>query len=142
MAGQWFSVKTLYRSTAQGLPEKPDLSYDPDLTLVEERILFIKAKNRLEAVAKAEREAKDYARKRECRNPYNQKLSTRYLGFYDIMELSDHPQDKMEIFTVTRLISRKVSDSRIAKLYVGKRRSARHILNKKFVNKEYKMEGK
>ena len=142
MAVKWFSVKTLYRTTAKGLPEKPDLSFDPDATLIEERVLLIKAHHAREALSKAERDAKDYARKRECRNPYNQKLCTSYLGFYDIMELPDNPQDKTEVFSVTRLVSRKVTDQKVARIYIGKRPGARQVIHKKFINKDYKMEGK
>ncbi|HPB67755.1 MAG TPA: DUF4288 domain-containing protein [Candidatus Omnitrophota bacterium] len=142
MPVKWFSVKTLYRITAQGLPEKPDLSFDPDATLVEERILLIKAHHAREAIAKAEREAVDYARRRGCVNPYNQKMCTTYLGFYDIIELSGILQDKTEVFFAARLVSRKVSDQKIARIYIGKRRGAQQMIYKKFVNKEYKMEGK
>ncbi|MFA5260440.1 MAG: DUF4288 domain-containing protein [Candidatus Omnitrophota bacterium] len=142
MTVKWFSVKTLYRTTAKGLPEKPDLSFDPDSTLVEERILLIKAHNVREALSKAQREAADYARKRECVNPYNQKMCTTYLGFYDIMELPDNPQDKTEVFSVTRLISRKITDQKIARIYIGKKHGAQQMIHKKFVNKEYKMEEK
>ncbi len=116
----------------QGLPEKLDLSFDPDATLVEERILLIKAHYA--------REAMDYARRRRCVNPYNQKMCTTYLGFYDIIELSGIPQDKTEVFSAARLVSRKVSDQKVARIYIGKRRGTKQMIHKKFVNKEYKME--
>ena len=142
MAVKWFSVKTLYRTMAKGLPQKPDLSFDPDATLVEERVLLIKAHNEREALSKAEREARDYARRRECTNPYNQKLCTSYIGFYDIMELPENPQDKSEIFSVTRLVSRKITDQKAARIYIGKRPGARHVIPRKFINNAYKTEEK
>ena len=121
MAVKWFAVKTLYRSKARGRPEKPDLRYDPDATLLEERLLLIKAKNTTEAISKAERDAKDYAQKASCTNPYNQEIVTYYIGYYDIFELSVPPADKVEVFSMTRLISQRIPDKRLMHIYIGKR---------------------
>ena len=141
MAVKWFSVKTLYRLKAEGRPEKPDLTYDPDATLLEERTIFIKATSMREAAYKAEREAKDYARDRMCYNPYNQKLVTYYMGFCDVYDVEGSPVDRMEIFSASRIISRRISDAKIARIYIGKRD---HSYSKgkwrKFINREYNPE--
>jgi hypothetical protein len=140
---KWFSVKTLYRSTAAGLPEKPDLHYDPEATLMEERILFVRAKNLPEAVAKAEREAGDYAQKVSFLNPYNQKVTTRYLGFYEAFELNENPGDKVEIYSSGRLVNSRISDAKVAHVYIGKRSGQVPKGRwKKFTNREYKVEAK
>jgi len=138
MASKWFTVKTLYRSYAEGRPEKPDLAYDPDATAVEERILLIKAKSKEDAASKAEREAKDYAEKGTCHNPYNQKIVTYYTGYQDIYEIQGNLSDKREIFSTTRIISKRVADKKIAHIYMGKRKfSYGKGKRRKFINREY-----
>lgn len=140
---KWFAVKTLYRSTAFGLPEKPDLHYDPEATLLEERIVFVRAKNLAEAVAKAEREAEDYAQKVSFLNPYHQKVTTRYLKFYEAHELAENPGDKVEVYSSGRLVNSRISDSKVAHVYIGKRSGhAPKGRWKKFSNRAYNVEAK
>jgi len=138
MAANWYCIKTLYRSYTEGRPEKPDLIYDPDATLAEERNLLFKAKNKREALVKAEREAKDYAEKTQYTNPYGQIVKTKYLGYHDIWEIEGNLADKQEIFCTSRVMSKKISDSKIAFIYIGKRNE--HFAKtkrKKFINREY-----
>lgn len=138
MAIKWFAVKTLYRSQTNDRPEKPDLFYDPDATLLEERILLIKAKSRAEAVHKAEREARDYARKGECENPYRQRISTDYIGYCDVFEIGGALADKTEIFLNTRLVSRRITDRKLARIYTT-RAPQQQVKTKwkKFMNRDY-----
>lgn len=142
MASKWFAVKTFYRSDTRDRPVRPDKYYDPDVTVLEERVILIKAKSRQEAAIKAEKEAMDYARFAVCRNPYEQKIETRYLGYYDIFELEKSPDDKTEIFVTTRLISRKVNNGKIAHVY-GAPKEGRFDKSrrKKFLNQEYRPKG-
>ena len=141
MASKWFCVKTLYRSYTEGRPVKPDRLYDPDATLIEERLVLLKARDKREAVIKAEREARDYAQKTTYINPYEQKVLTRYTGFYDLWEVQGTLQDRQELYSMGRVISRKVSDAKAAFLYIGKRSAdpsrGRH---RKFMNKTYLIE--
>jgi len=138
MAAQWFAVKTLYRSETVERPENPDRFYDPDMTLLEERVLLIKASGRGEALSKAEREARDYAAKTHCVNPYSQTVRTVYLGDCEIYELTGTPADKTEIFTTTRLISKRVPDHKIKHIYLGRHeRAPAQSKRKKFINKNY-----
>jgi len=117
--------------------------HDPDAHLFEERILLIKAKDRREALCKAEREARDYARKGTCVNPYGQTITTQYLGFCEVYEIGRSLADKNEIFVTTRLISRKIPSAKIARIYMGKRRSPyEKNKRKKFINREYSPEEK
>ena len=81
---------------------------------------------------------RDYAQKATCDNPYHQKVTTRYLGSYDIFELKTNPQDKQEIFTFSRIISRRIGDHKIKHDYLGKRQI--HYGKgkwKKFINRAY-----
>ena len=138
MSSNWFCVKTLYRAYADGRPEKPDLIYDPDATLVEERNLLFKAKNKREAIMKAEREAKDYAEQSQYINPYGQNVRTRYLGYHDIWEIDGGLADKQEIFCMSRVMSKKVSDSKVAFMCIEKRvEKVVKTKRKKFINRDY-----
>jgi len=135
---KWFAVKTLYRSEAHNRPEKPDLGYDPDATSFEERILLIKARTRSEAVVKAEREARNFATQSGCVNPYGQHVITRYMGYCDLVELKDHPGDKVEIFNTHRIVNRRISDRKLGRLYAGKRpRNSAQGKWRKFINRDY-----
>ena len=138
MASQWFSVKTFYRSYADGRPVKPDRFCDPDATLVEERTLLIKAKNKGEAIKKAEKDAYEYAKKVDYTNPYEQKVRMEYLGIYDIFDVGPSLSDKKEIFVINRVMSKKISKHKIAHVYINKaERSQEQTKRKKFLNKEY-----
>ncbi len=141
MASKWFCVKTLYRSYTEGLPVKPDRLYDPDATLIEERIVLLKARDKREALIKAEREARDYARKTTYTNPYEQKVLTRYTGDYDLWEVRGALEDRQELYSMGRVISRRVSDAKAAFLYIGKRTApAARSKRRKFMNKDYLIE--
>jgi len=135
---KWFAVKTIYRSDTAQRPVKPDLNYDPDATSMEERTLLIKACTRREALSKAEKEARSYADKMSCVNPYQQRVTTRYTGFYDVFELPVAPGDKSEVFSVSRIISRRINDRKLARIYAGRHsRDDGRGKWKKFINHQY-----
>lgn len=137
MASKWYSIKTFYRSRAEGRPENPDRYCDTEATLVEERIVLIRAQNPKEAIKKAEKEANEYAEKISYQNPYNQKVTTRYLGFFDLFEIEGNLADKEEIFLTSRLMNRKISDKKIAHVYVNKRKiNVTQSNHKVFLNKD------
>ena len=55
---KWYGIRSLYRWAAVGRPKNPDESYVKDATLVEERIVLIKARSDEEAMRKAKKEGK------------------------------------------------------------------------------------
>jgi hypothetical protein len=59
--GPWYAVKTLYRSEGLGRPTATDSAYDPAATLVEERVVLLKARSFQDAIRAAEKEARAYA---------------------------------------------------------------------------------
>ena len=137
MASKWYSVKTFYRSKAEGRPQKPDRYCDTDATLVEERIVLIRAQSRREAIKKAEKEANEYASRINYLNPYNQNVKTRYLGFFDLFEIEGNLLDKEEIFLTSRIMSKKISDKKISHVYLNKRKANfANSSQKVFVNKD------
>ncbi len=137
MASNFYTVKTLFRSQAKGRPKLPDRFFDPDATLLEERIQLIKAKSRVEALKKAEKDAREYAKRIRYQNPYDQDVTLEYLGLNEIFEVEHALQDKTEIYSSSRIISQKTSVSKIAHTYLNKKQSLEHSKRKKFVNKAY-----
>lgn len=140
MAIKLFAIKTFYRTYAEGRPCLPDRFFDPDLTLVEERILLFKAQTKLEAIKKAEKDANDFAARIKFKNHYEQDVETKYLGFYDIFEIKDSMADKAELFVKTSLVSKNIPNSKIKHLYVSKEeRDLLQSKRKKFLNKDFSL---
>jgi uncharacterized protein DUF4288 len=110
---KWFGVRTLYRVEAFGRPVAKDKHFDSSLTLVEERVVLVRARTHAEAIRKAEREAKRYAAFVSWRNPYGQRLKQRYLGACNSFELSDPPGGGTEVYSDTFLAKKSVSDRKL-----------------------------
>ena len=137
MASQFFAVKTFFRSACEGRPERPDKYFDPEATLVEERIQLIKAKSPAEARKKAEKDAVEYARRILYKNPYNQQVTLEYMGLCEIYEIQQPLADKTEIYAASRIINRKVSKAKIGRTYLNERQSFDPSRRKKFLNKDH-----
>lgn len=137
MAAQYYAVKTFFRSICQGRPERPDKYFDPDATLVEERIQLIKAKGVAEARKKAEKDAVEYARRILYKNPYNQQVTLEYMGLCEIYEIQQPLADKIEIYAASRIVSRKVSTAKIGRTYLNERQPLDRSRRRKFLNKDH-----
>jgi hypothetical protein len=109
----WFGVKTLYRTQALGKPAARDRHFDPSLTLVEERVVLVRARNHDDAIRKAEQQARKYAAFVTWRNPYGQRLRVRYVGACRSYELFDPPRAGAEVYSDTFLVKRAVSDPKL-----------------------------
>src|SRR5689334_915831 len=125
MAWSWYCVKTLYRWRATGEPDNPDQDFDPDASLIEERIVLIKARSFDEAIEKAEKEAHKYAKQPIYENLYGQTVRTKYLECCEAFELYDPPAANIEIYSATEIVSTKVKDAEIVDRKMGKKESAR-----------------
>ena len=119
MSWKWFGVKTLTRWEAIGKPKSIDKNFDADATLIEERVVLIKARNFDEAIKKGEKEAKNDLS--EYKNFYGQKVKQRYLEVCDAFELFDEPNENgIEVFSSTEIISSKIEDSVMIESKFGK----------------------
>ena len=134
----WYGVKTLYRAAPAGRARGTDRFYSADVTLVEERVIVVRARTGDGAIRKAEVEAKRYATKSH-HNPYGQRVRTKYLGYVDAYHMFDELQEGAEVFSDTEVVSRKVSDQAIVYRQLGRQESKRlyasrrNILNIAFV---------
>ena len=118
MSWKWFGVKTVFRKEAIGKPTYVDASYEAKLTLVEERIVLIRARSFDEAISKAEAEAEKYAAGNYS-NCYGQLVTQRYLRACDAFELYDDPNNGVEVYSNTELVPKRVSDSKVIDQHLG-----------------------
>ena len=134
----WYGVKTLFRTAAVGKPTARDDAYDARVTLVEERVVLLKARGFGAAIRAAEGEARRYARRRHV-NPYGQRVVRRYLGACNAFELFEAPGVRAEVFSMTEVVPRRVSDRTVVDRRLGHtvnekadRLRRRNILNREF----------
>jgi hypothetical protein len=126
---KWFGVKTVYRTRTKGRPRHRDATYDPTATVVEERVLLFRARSFGEAIRKAEREARDYARFR-YRNAYGQTVITRYIGSCNAFwAFCDAPVAGAEVFSRVEEFPKSVRDAQI-----GNRLTAQKRVNRMFLS--------
>lgn len=118
---KWFSAKSAYSLIVKGSPKLIDANYDPNITLVEERVVLIQARNILEAKKKSLNEAIKYA-KETHENPYGQTVITKLLDYIDVYELDDDVllSDGVEIYSDTRLLGKELTLVKIKNLIFGK----------------------
>ncbi|MDX9971954.1 MAG: DUF4288 domain-containing protein [FCB group bacterium] len=109
---KWFSAKTIYRLDVEGEPLATDRNYEPNATLIEERVVLIRARNHDEAIRIAEKEADDYPGEPYL-NPYGQKVSYRPFGRTETYELFDPPANRAEVWSSTSLLPGSISDDEI-----------------------------
>ncbi len=135
MSWKWYGVKTAFRTIAGGSPTSKDADFDNDATLVEERIVLVRARTFDHAIAKGESEANKYAAGKH-RNSYGQTVRTRYLGSIDAFELFDEPAAGAEVFSTTEVISAAVSDNDVVDQYFGALETDATRRRRKFLNSE------
>src|SRR5689334_15037170 len=115
----WYGVKTLFRTAARGKPTSRGQAYDPDVSLIEERVVLFKARGFDAAMRAAEKEARSYARARHI-NVYGKEVVTRYLGACDAFELFDAPNVLVEVFSTTDVVSKRISDRSVVNARFGR----------------------
>lgn len=133
MSWSWYGVKTIFRTEARGKPQAVDSAYEPDATLIEERIVLFRARSYDEAIRKAEKEAREYASLDRI-NPYGQKVVTRYLKACDAFIIYDSLGAGAEVYSATEVIGKQVSDKEILDCKLGKEG---RVKRKKFLNREF-----
>ncbi len=136
MPASWYGVKTIYRIEATGRPKGADEAYDAEATLLEERIILVQATSIQKAIDKAERDAHEYADGFEHENPYGQQVRCRYLGEYDVFEMLTKPADRVEVYSRTELVSKKVKDKTLGDWAFGTEDEKEAPLRKKFFARE------
>jgi len=134
-AWKWFSAKTLYRVEVKGDPVALDECYDPEGTLLEERVILVRARSHEEAISKAEHEAEEYASASHF-NPYGQEVIQRVLSCVETFELYDDPANRVEVWSSTSVISSSITDEDIITHRFGPAEDNRSK-RKKYLNQEF-----
>jgi hypothetical protein len=132
----WFGVKTLFRTRAIGPPGVVDGAFDPGIVLIEERIVLFRAKGFADAITRAETEGRRYA-KAVHRNPYGQKVVTRYLESCDAFKLFDSPAAGVEVFSSTMLVPSTVRQGALVDRWFGAPERLPDKRRRKFLNREF-----
>lgn len=136
MSWKWYGVKTAYRTTAVGEPRNVDRYYDPEATLVEERVVLFRARSFDEALAKAEQEALRYVDSDRF-NRYSQRLRKRFLGRTNAFELFEAPGAGVEAFSLTEVVAQTVSDHEVRLNRMGRERRRDKWRRTKMLQKEF-----
>jgi hypothetical protein len=131
---EWFGVKTLYRVAPEGRPLGKDRFYSASMTLIEERVIVVRARSADEAARMGRREAAQYARGHR-RNPYGQRVRVRFMGYIYVYDIDQPVREGIEVFSTTEVMSRAVPDRAVIRRQIGRPeserayRSRRNVLN-------------
>jgi len=107
---RWFAVKSLCRVEVFGEPVGADEAYDPDGTLIEERVVLLRARSLDDALRKGEKEADDYALDDHV-NPYGQTVRSRRIRILEASYVSPLDENMPEVWSSTSVIPASVSDA-------------------------------
>ena len=125
---RWFGVKTLFRTRAVGEPAHTDEHFRPGWTLVEERIVLLRARSGAEALRRAEREAAAYVPAEPSHNRYGQRIETAPLGCRTAFELFDDEArglegatGTIEVFSQTHRVPESTPDDEVCERFLGPR---------------------
>ncbi len=136
MTKRWFAVKSLYRTVCEGPPSFTDDAYDPNATLVEERVVLFQAESFEKAIELAEWEAKKYCRGEVVMTVYGQRKSITCLGDFNAYEMFESPGSGQEVFSRTEIVSSKEPDSAVSDRLLGTEDEP-DVRRKKFADAEF-----
>jgi hypothetical protein len=131
----WYGVRTLYRITAKGRPKSRDEDYDPDATLIEDRIILFLAIGFDDAIKQGTKDAIAYCRRTRTVNIYGQNVVMRFLGACEAFEMFDpKPVAGAEVFSSTELVRSAVPDRTVVTSKMGPEISENGEARRKFLN--------
>jgi Domain of unknown function (DUF4288) len=109
----WYGVRALFRLIATGKPKWTDRYFDPNATLVEDRIVLFRARSFDDAIRQAEAEAKRYSNTTRFKNIYGQQVHLKFLRAIDAFHtfIEDQPLRGSEIYSKTEIVPKSVRDS-------------------------------
>jgi hypothetical protein len=135
MPWKWFAFKSLIRTRVAGRPTRPDRHYDPDATLIEERVILVRARSFEEALQKGEADLDEYVSDSRI-NPFGQRVRDHALRRVEAFLLFDEPGPGAEVFSSTHILPRSVSDSEVIERLFGPPENDPAVRTK-FLNSEF-----
>jgi hypothetical protein len=120
----WYGVKSAFR--VRLFPKGVNAKSAPR-TLIEERVILVRADSFDAALAEGEAEARRYVARprRRQTNAFGERILTAWLGDLDAFQLFDKPADGAEVFSSTRLVPASKPDSAISNALFGPERKMR-----------------
>ena len=111
---KWFGVRTLMRIHALGRVRQTDPAFDRESTMVEDRIVLVRARSGDEATASAIEEAEEYCRRTRHKNIYGQQIRMKRLGVAEAFHIFDESiQSGTEVYSSTSLVDRNILDMKV-----------------------------
>jgi hypothetical protein len=102
----------LYRVTAEGKPKLRGNHFDPESTMIEDRVVLFQATDFDDAIKQAIKDARFYCKRNRYVNIYGQEVLLRFLDVYDayeILEVPDRdPGAGSEVYSSTELVGAAV----------------------------------
>ena len=132
---KWFAIKSLYRTEITDPPRVTDADYDPEGTLIEERVVLVRARSHEKALLIAEAEADDYCRLNEHINPYGQRVVWGRLGSLESFKLFEAPGNLREAWSSMSVVPASLKDEELENQRFGPDEPAEALrLRKKYLN--------
>jgi hypothetical protein len=109
----------LYRITAKGKAKSPDKNFDPNSTLIEDRIVLFQAASVDDTIAQAVKEARIYCNLKMV-NIYGQRVGIKRLKVCDAYEIIEpKPTAGVEVYSSTDVFRASASDSSLIERRLG-----------------------
>ncbi|PWT97525.1 MAG: hypothetical protein C5B51_31185 [Terriglobia bacterium] len=116
----WYSARTLVRLVATGKPKAVDQYFDSASTLLEDRVVLIRAANIDAAIKQAEEEAHEYCRRTRYKNIYGQSVRMKLLGKPDVIPFDHHELvSGSEVYSSTAIVPQAISDEALRRNRFG-----------------------
>jgi len=109
---KWFAVRSLFRLDVRGTPR-------PGVSVVEERVVLIRAEGLDAALSAGEDEARAYAGGNRWPNEDGERVVGRYLEACDAFALAGAPRSGTEAYSKVLYINRAASDKGLIKRFFG-----------------------
>ena len=114
----WYGIKTAFRLRV--FPDPRTAPRKRARTLVEERLVLVRADTGDAALAEAEAEARRYvAAFGQPKNAFGERIRMTWLGELDAFELFQKPGNGVEVFSSSRLVSASKADSFVSEVIFG-----------------------
>jgi hypothetical protein len=112
-----------------------DRYFDPDSTLIEDRVVLFQATSFDDAIAQGIREGRSYSRQTKFVNLYGQRVRMRFLHACDAFEIPEgKPGAGCEVYSSTELVRSSVPDSSVIRRRMGPEAAGPPKKRYKFIN--------
>jgi hypothetical protein len=135
----WFAVKSLFRTEVLGEPVGADEEYDAEGTLIEERVVLVRARSLDDALSRGEKEADEYSEDEHV-NPYGQTVKWRRIKILEASYVYPLDDKMPEVWSSTSVIPASVADAELEVQRFGPAESADALgLRRKYLDAQLRL---